>query len=191
MKTSKHIIYSLLALVVIAALYRIIPSRPVNFAPQIAMAVFSGAFFINNKKWALAMPLLSMFISDVIYEVLYMADLSVIKGFYEGQFLNYILFSSMTLFGFIVKKLNLVRIASAAISAPVAYFMLSNFFVWLSGGGLQRPKSFEGLMMCYNDALPFFPNSIYSTLLFTAVLFGGWMLIKSANKKAVPVKTNN
>lgn len=191
MKTSKHIIYSLLALVVIAALYRIIPSRPVNFAPQIAMAVFSGAFFINNKKWAWAMPLLSMFISDVIYEVLYMADLSVIKGFYEGQFLNYILFSSMTLFGFFVKKLNLVRIASAAISAPVAYFLLSNFFVWFSGGGLQRPKTLDGLMMCYSDALPFFPNSIYSTLLFSAVLFGGWMLIKSASTKAVPVKVNN
>jgi len=32
--------------------------------------------------------------------------------------------------------------------------------------------------MSYTDALPFYPNSIYSTLIFSAIFFGGYYLVK-------------
>lgn len=187
MKQSKTFFVALISLVAVSALYRIMPSRPMNFAPQIAIAIFSGALFIKNKKWAFALPLLSMLISDILYEILYQYNLSSMKGFYGGQFFNYLLFTALTAFGFIISKLNLKRILTAAISAPVFYFIVSNFAVWLTGTGFQRPKTFSGLIMCYTDALPFFPNTIYSTLLFSALFFGVWMFVRS--KQHTPAYT--
>src|SRR5215471_13570155 len=99
MKLSKAIIWSFVLLVVVAALYRVIPGRPYGFAPQWAMAVFAGAV-IKDKKFALIIPVLSMFFSDMFYQILYSNGLSDIPGFYEGQWQNYILFGLLTLIGF-------------------------------------------------------------------------------------------
>lgn len=179
MKISKQVIISFILLVIIASLYRIMPGRPFGFAPQIAMAIFGGAV-IKDKKLAFLLPLLSMFVSDVLYEVLYRNGVGNIKGFYEGQITNYILFGSLTVFGFIVKKLNIARIAIASFAAPTVYFLISNFMVWLSNSaeaGLGRPKTFNGLMQCYNDGLPFYPWSLASTFIFSAILFGAYYLL--------------
>ena len=43
MKINKSIIWSLIVMVVVAALYRVIPGRPFGFEPQLALALFSGA----------------------------------------------------------------------------------------------------------------------------------------------------
>ena len=189
MKDKRSIFISLLLLVIVASLYRVIPGRPFGFAPQYAMAIFGGAVFIRDKKWAFALPLLSMFISDALYEVLYHLGVTTIQGFYEGQWLNYLLFALLTTIGFLLKKINVVNVLLASLAAPTVYFLLSNFFVWLGGGGLQRPKTFDGLLMCYNDALPFYPNSLYATVIFSVVLFGGYYFLMNNNRLvAQPVK---
>jgi hypothetical protein len=178
MKLNKTALYILLALVVVAALYRIIPGRPYGFAPQIAMALFGGAV-IKDKKLAFALPLLSMVLSDALFELLYFAGISPMWGFYEGQLTNYVLFALLTVSGFFIKKMSVINIAVASFAAPTAYFLISNFMVWLSGtGGLQRPKTFDVLMMCFADVLPFYKNSIAGTLFFSALFFGSYYLIK-------------
>lgn len=171
MRQTKQIIISFILLVLIASLYRIMPGRPYGFAPQIAMAIFGGAI-IKDKRFAFLLPLLSMFVSDALYEVLYRNGVGNIPGFYEGQITNYILFSAMTVFGFLITKINFSKIFIAALAAPTAYFLLSNFLVWLGGGGLQRPKTFTGLVQCYNDAFPFYAWSVAASLIFSAILFG-------------------
>ena len=179
MKITKQVVVSFILLVIIASLYRIMPGRPYGFAPQIAMAIFGGAI-IKDKKLAFLLPLLSMFISDALYEVLYRNGVGNMPGFYDGQITNYILFGSMTIFGFLIKKINVAKILLASIAAPTAFFLLSNFSVWLSSSpdaGFARPKTFSGLLMCYNDGLPFYPWSVASTLIFSAVLFGSYFLV--------------
>jgi len=181
MKTSNKIILSFLFLVVIAALYRVIPDRPYGFAPQWAMAIFAGAI-IRDKKWAFIIPVLSMFISDLFYEVLFIGGISTIPGFYEGQWQNYILFTLLVFVGFAIKKLNLFQIVAASLAAPTIYFLISNFLVWASNSsirGLDRPKTFDGLMLCYADGIPFFKMSILGTLVFSAVMFGTFIFIKN------------
>ena len=84
----------------------------------------------------------------------------------------------LTSIGFLVNQDKVLSIAGASVAAPSIYFVLSNGLVWLGGGGLHRPKSIEGLMMTYADGLPFYPNSIYSTIFFSLVLFGTWYLVK-------------
>ena len=181
MKTSNKIILSFLFLVVIAALYRVIPDRPYGFAPQWAMALFAGAI-IRDKKWAFIIPVLSMFISDLLYQVLYIGGISAIQGFYEGQWQNYILFTLLVFVGFAIKKLNLFQIVAASLAAPTIYFLISNFLVWASNSsirGLDRPKTFDGLMLCYADGIPFFKMSILGTLVFSAIMFGTFIFIKN------------
>jgi hypothetical protein len=178
MKITKQVVVSFILLVIIASLYRVMPGRPFGFAPQIAMAIFGGAI-IKDKKLAFLLPLLSMFISDALYEVLFRSGVGNMRGFYEGQITNYILFGSMTVFGFLIKKINALKVIAASIAAPTAFFLLSNFFVWFSSSpdaGWSRPKTFDGLLMCYNDGLPFYPWSVASTFIFSAILFGGYYL---------------
>src|SRR6478735_6470289 len=140
MKITIKIIVALVFLTAVCALYRIVPGRPWGFAPQIAMAVFGGAIFIINKKWAFAVPLLSMFLSDVLYEILYQTGVSTMPGFYEGQWQNYLLFALLTTVGFLIKKVKVLNVLLASIAAPTVYFIMSNFLVWAGGGGLERPK---------------------------------------------------
>ncbi len=176
MKFSKNILVVFLAFIGVAALYRIIPGRPYGFAPQIGMALFAGAV-VKDKKMAFALPVLSMFLSDALYELLFRAGISPIWGFYEGQVTNYILFALLVIIGFFITKINWINIAAASLAAPTVYFLISNFMVWVNGGGYHRPKTWEGLLMSYNDGLPFYQNSIIGTLCFSALFFGGYYVI--------------
>jgi len=185
MKTNKRtIIFSLIAIVAISALYRVIPSRPFGFAPQLAIAIFSGALFVKDKKWAFALPLLSMLLSDVLYQVLYINGASYIQGFYGSeQVVNYVLFTLITCIGFFIGKMKVFNIAAASLVAPTVYFIVSNFLVWVMGSGWHHPHTFAGLIWCYSDAIPFYQMSISSTVLFSAILFGGYYALNIVTDK--------
>ena len=122
MKLNRNVVISLLIMTIVAALYRIIPGRPYGFAPQLAMALFGG-IAIKDKKWAFLLPLLSMLISDAIYQLLYIQDLTPIKGFYSGQWINYLEITSVVLIGFLIKKLNVLNF--------VISFLAFNSSSWL------------------------------------------------------------
>jgi hypothetical protein len=191
MKPSKNIVWSFILLVIIAAVYRVIPGRPFGFAPQWAMAVFAGAV-IKDRKWAFIIPVLSMFVSDLFYQALYLGGITNMQGFYEGQWQNYLLFTLLVFVGMAVKKLNVVQITSASFAAPTLYFLASNFLVWASNGttrGLDRPKTLEGLMLCYSDGIPFYKMSILATLVFSLILFGSYFFIRNFQTVAREVKT--
>jgi hypothetical protein len=188
MKLNKNFLLVFLMLIVVAALYRVIPGRPWGFAPHIAMALFGGAV-IKDKKWAFALPLFSLFISDLLYQGLYSAGLSDTPGFYQGQWFNYILFIGVTCLGFFMKNVRLGNVITFSFLAPTVYFLVSNFGVWIGGGGWQRPKTFDGLMQCYADGLPFYRGGLMATLVFGTVLFGAYMLLRK--KELVEAKAPN
>jgi hypothetical protein len=166
-------------LIIAAALYRVWDHRPWGFAPQIAMALFAGSV-IKDKKFAFLVPLFSMLISDSLYQVLYSQGLTEIRGFYEGQLVNYILFTAITAIGFFIKKNHIGSIILGSLGGAIFFFVTSNFFDWLGGGldikGQPYPKTFEGLMNCFAAGLPFFRGSIWATLLFSGIFFGCYYL---------------
>ncbi len=193
MKLNRTFFWALLALTVIAALYRIIPNRPAGFAPQIAMALFGGAI-IKDKKWAFALPVFSMFISDVLYQVLYNLNMTDIKGFYGvGQLTNYLLFAGITVMGFMINKNSIKNILTLSLAAPTLYFLLSNGMVWLAGGPnavnvlTSQPLTSDltGLMQTYMQGLPFYKGSLIATVCFSIILFGAYyMLTRKSNRLA-------
>jgi hypothetical protein len=186
MKFNKNFLLVFILLIVVAALYRVIPGRPWGFAPHIAMALFGGAI-IKDKKWAFALPIFSLFISDLLYQVLYSNGLTDTPGFYAGQWVNYLLFLVITAMGFMMKNVKLGTVISFSFLGPTVFFLLSNFSVWIAGAGWQRPKTFEGLMMCYADGLPFYRGALLATLAFSALLFGVYMLVKKKGMQPAEV----
>ena len=187
MKLNKSLLLSFGLLILAASLYRAWPDRPYGFAPQMAMALFAGAV-IKDKRFAFLLPLISMLISDVFYQVLYMNGLTEIKGFYAGQWLNYALIAGITVFGFLLKKITTLRVAAFSMSGSVLFFLASNFAVWAGGGGFNRPKTFDGLMLCYADGLAFlrdyglvkgsYANLFIGDLFFCTLLFGSFFLLQ-------------
>jgi len=163
-------------MMLVACIYRVIPARPYGFAPQLAVALFAGAV-ISNKKWAILLPLFSMFFSDLLYHFMFTYKLGNVPGFYDGQWVNYLLYTGVILIGFLMKKITIKNIALFSLIGPTAYFLSSNFVVWVGGGGWGRPKTFSGLLQCYEDGVPFYTMSLLSTLIFCTVLFGSWFLI--------------
>jgi len=176
MKLNKYTLLSFLMLIFLAALYRAIPGRPWGFAPQFAMAIFGGAV-IADKKLSFILPLLSLLISDVIYEILYINGLFEIKGFYDGMWINYLLFGSLTIFGFYIQPAKISSIAKGVVAAPTTFFLVSNFITWAGNGGYQRGKTFNGLMQTYIDGIPFYNNSLIATAVFSLFLFGTYHLL--------------
>jgi hypothetical protein len=141
-----------------------------GFSPVIAIALFSG-FIIKQKDNSFLLPLLALFFSDVAIQVLFQQGLFDYPGFYGGQWKNYAVLLISTLIGWGLKGRSYGSLLAGGLLAPVVYFLVSNFIVWTgSGAEALYPKTFSGLMLCYEAALPFFKNSVVATLVFVPVI---------------------
>jgi hypothetical protein len=163
-------------LILVGSLYRVI-LPPYGYAPQIAMTIFGG-LMIQNRKWAFALPVLSLFISDLLYQALYTNGMTNIRGFYTGMIQNYLLLASLTIFPLLLSKQTFKNVAGLSLLSPTVYFLVSNFMVWVGGGGYAHPKTFTGMMQTYSDALPFYYNSLIATAGFNILLFGAFFLTR-------------
>lgn len=186
MKITRDTLVALVILFLAAALYRVWEGRPFGFVPHMAMAIFGGAV-IRDRRLAFLLPLLAMLVSDLVYELMYINGASSIPGFYQGQVWNYLLFAGLVFFGFLMRRITVPRVVGFSISGSLLYFISSNFIVWLGGGGFARPKTFEGLMLCYGDALAFYRdyglvngfvgNFVLGDLFFSLLFFGAFVLL--------------
>lgn len=133
---------------------------------MIAIGVFAG-MAIQRKPAGLLLPLVSVFLADALIHLLYKVDLFEYPGFYSGQWKNYlILVLSTTTIGWLLRARTYTNIIIGAVAAPTLYFLLSNFNVWISTAEVVYPKTFSGLITCYEAALPFYRNGLLSTLVF-------------------------
>lgn len=149
-------IYSMLIL--LAAVSRLLP-HPANFTPIAAMALVGGVYF--EKKYALIIPLVALFISDIFI------------GFHSTVPFVYGSFILIGLVGIWLKSHKKpLPILGCTIFSSLLFFVITNFGVWLTGGGWFYPKTLEGLIECYVMAIPFFRNSIIGDLIYTTGLFG-------------------
>ncbi|NII28228.1 hypothetical protein HB364_24305 [Pseudoflavitalea sp. X16] len=183
MKLNRSTVIYCIVLIAAASVYRAFDNRMLGFAPQIAMALFGG-LAIRNKAWAFALPLFSLFISDVIYEILYTKGLTPIRGFYDGQLVNYLIMASVTLVGIALQKVNIKNIVLGSLIAPTYFFIVSNLMVWLGVGVDLYPLTWDGLVACFTGALPFFKGSVIGTFFFSAIFFGVYYFVNRSR----PVK---
>ena len=143
----------ILPIVIILALSltRIIP-HPWNFSPMLAVGVFSG-FYFRQLYLSLFVVIFSMFIGDLFL------------GFHSLMFFTYIALALAALVGLYVKHFKFTEILYSGIASSVCFFIITNFGAWLMHGELYA-KNFSGLMQSYVMAIPFFHNTLISTLLY-------------------------
>jgi hypothetical protein len=139
-----------------------------GFSPVIAIALFSG-FMMPRKDISFMFPLLALLISDTVIQGLYENNLFKYEGIYSGQWKNYLVLLSATVIGLALKGKKTISLVTGAIAAPTVFFLISNFSVWLSQDILY-PKNFSGLMTCYAAGLPFYKNSLISTIVFLPLI---------------------
>jgi hypothetical protein len=142
---SKEVGSFIIGLFLISALVRLIPHPP-NMTPIGGIAILSGVYLRGYLRYLL--PLIPMMITDILL------------GFSSITLWVYLSFMMITLFSSWMKKTSLVTL----LGSSTIFFLLSNLGVYLLGG---YPQTFQGLLLCYTMALPFFFNTIIGDLIWT------------------------
>ena len=147
-----------LLLILMGVSLRFLPHPP-NFAPIVAIALFSGAYL--SRKIALILPLATMAISDVFI------------GYYEPKLMAsvYGSFLLCVVLGFWLKKhKRWYTVLGSSLLSATLFFVITNFAVWAFTPWYE--KSIFGLIQCYLMALPFFRNALLGNLFYATSLFG-------------------
>ena len=149
--------------VLVAVLTRFLPHVP-NLSPVFAALLFGGAHL--KRRDSIWYPVALLAASDVLLTTLvYHMRL----GWWQS--ITWLAFAVVALIGcWIRKRQTVARIGCATLAGPTAFFVISNFGVWLAGH--LYPATWDGLVTCYVAALPFYRNSLLSTVLYAALLFG-------------------
>lgn len=130
-----------------------------NFTPVIALALFGGVYL--PKKQAVLLPVLFYVIADYVI------------GFHALILYTWGSMAVIALMGTYLKNKNSRKnIFGASLAAALLYFIVTNFGVWLTY--TTYPRTWAGLVECYVAAIPYFRNSLISTVIYTFVLFGSF-----------------
>ena len=113
-----------------------------------------------NRITAISLPIISMFISDLII------------GFHSQIFTVYATIILLSILGHLMKTKNFKNFAITGFTGSFIFFIITNFSVWL--GGSLYPLTIDGIIQCYIMAIPFFHNTLISTMLFLTILFFGY-----------------
>ena len=162
-------------LILIASFSRIIPHMP-NFTPIGAMALFGGAYF-KNKYHAFLIPILSLWISDLVINNFILSYYNEFTWFYSGFLWQYSAFIIIILIGYYsLNKLNFKNILFSSLGSSLIFFVVTNFGVWISGS--MYPLDLNGFITCYVLALPFYKGTLLGFLFYSSFLFGVFEMTK-------------
>tara|TARA_B100001287_G_C22427016_1_gene409583 strand:+ start:41 stop:598 length:558 start_codon:yes stop_codon:yes gene_type:complete len=169
MVKSKNNFYFILGVILLASFSRLIPHYP-NFTPVIAIAIFGGRFF-NDRILAVLLPLLILWVSDLILNNFILNYYESFIFLYPGFFWQYLPIICITLIGrYLLDKISILGLLGVSISSSLIFYIVSNFGVFISSS--IYTKDLSGLITCYTAALPFFYGTLSSTVIYTFSLFG-------------------
>ncbi|MBT4868057.1 MAG: hypothetical protein HON53_23385 [Planctomycetaceae bacterium] len=153
---------------------------PWNFSPLPAICLF-GAAFLPRKSWAYLVPLAAYLLSDL---GIWALTGHVEFAFYPSQPIVYGCIALTISLGFILRKHRSAgSIAATGLVSATLFFLVTNFGVWLVGGGSFYPMTADGLATCYVAGIPFFRNSLISLAVFCPLLFSSAALLQQTEKR--------
>ena len=139
-----------------------------NFAPLAAIALCGAAYF--PQKFKFTVPLLALFVSDVVLNLHYGA--SLLDPLIFGRYLALVVVGCIGLL--VAQRPSFKTLLPASIAGSFIFYVITNAFSWLSDPGYV--KNFAGLVQALTVGLPgyaptwmFFRNSLVSDLFFTAI----------------------
>jgi len=151
-------LFTLLAVVVHA---RILP-LPWHFTPVAASLLFFGARGTRRQMWLpwILLVVADLYLNRFVYAYPLGWDQTVIWAWYAA-----ILWLGTSL----RKTTKPLPIIGAALGSSISFFLISNFMVWATG--TMYPKTWAGLLTCYDAGVPFFRHTLEGDLVFTAAMF--------------------
>lgn len=155
---NKRYLILIVTMVIVGFILRLLP-HPANFAPIMALALFSGLYL--PKKLNILVPVLAMLLSDIFL------------GFYSLpiMFSVYASFLLATVLGaWLQKHKNTKNVILTTFAGSALFFLVTNFSVWAFG--TMYTHNFTGLMQSYYMALPFFRNSLLGNLFYVGIFVG-------------------
>ncbi|MEO5596168.1 MAG: DUF6580 family putative transport protein [Lysobacteraceae bacterium] len=167
----------LTVMILLAALSRVLPHPP-NFSPIEAVALFGGAYFAQRGV-ALLVPLVAMMLSDMMLG--WLNGGIYLDYFADAHFLSiYACIALSTVLGFGLRgRVSGARVVGYSLVGSVLFFLLTNAAVWMTATNLaENPACYSGLGACYAAGLPFFQWTVAGTLFYSAILFGGFALLR-------------
>lgn len=156
-------LFVIFGIIIAAAFSRILP-HPSNFTPILALALFGGAKS-PSRSLAVLVVFLSMLLSDI-----------VIGSHVTLPFVYISLFITVLIGGLLKSNPGLLPLGVATLASAVLFFIVTNFGVWMFEGLYTHNGA--GLIACYIAAIPFFQHTVASSVLFVAILFGGFALLE-------------
>jgi hypothetical protein len=167
----------LLLIIIVVALLRLASFSGIGpltlFTPVGAMALFGGAYFKGNIKPFL-LPLLTLFISDVIVSFTMFPELRV-GLLYAGWYWTYMAFALITLAGkYFIKEINVKNIITAVIVATVIHWLVANVGMCVQENQFTFALYWQKLMSSITYELRFMAG----TALFAAMMFGAFEFLQ-------------
>lgn len=170
MKNDLMIPIIMMTLLVISRMISDIP----NFTATIALIMFTS-YLIRDKFLSVLVILVSQIISDLYI------------GIYSSMFFVYGAYVFIALLSpIIMNKLSFKSVLISPLVTPTIFYIVSNFGVWITGS--TYPLSLDGLIMCYVAGIPFFDETLLSTVVFSVTIYAMMKLIVKEPEKLILIK---
>jgi len=158
----------LIAMIAIAVAWRLVihfsnGAIPYSFTPVEAIALFGGAYFAD-RRLALIVPLAAMLLADLVI------------GLHGMIPVTYGCIALSTLLGFTLRdRVSALRVAAAGVAGSLLFFVVVSFVEWATG---DTEYCRAGIVPCYVAAIPFLKAWLAGTLVWSALLFGTFELLR-------------
>jgi len=155
----------LIIFIIILAVSTRLVAHPYNFTPVLAFSLLAGVY--SKNKFGFLLPISIMLISDYFI------------GMHDTILIVYLSLFAVYLIGYYaIKNINAENIFLGSFLGPLIFFIITNFAVWMNDGVLgMYTDNFIGLIDCYYRALPFFKNTLISTVFFAGVIHASYLLL--------------
>jgi hypothetical protein len=141
---------------------------PYNFTPVEAIALFGGAYF-SDRRLAFIVPLGAMLLADLVI------------GLHPLMPVIYACIAASVVLGFALRnRVSFLRVAGFGVAGSLLFFAVVSFVEWLIG---DTEYCRAGIVPCYVAALPFLKNWLAGTLVWSALLFGTFELLRARSTR--------
>ena len=142
--------------------------HPPNFTPMLSIALLSGLYIKN--KWGFLLPLAIVLFSNYFLEP---GSMYVMIPIYISYFLIY-------LYGAYFSKNTFLDVFKSSFLGAVLFFIITNFAVWINCiifNSFFYSHDIAGLISCYYNGLPFFRNTLVSTIGFSIYFYSCYKFV--------------
>ena len=156
------IIVCTLSLILIGILTRLVPHPP-NFTPILSFALLSSVYTKNN--FGILIPVGIMILSDY-----FLGYHGTIVWVYTALFIIYLVGY------YFIGSVTFKKILVGSFIGSLIFFLVTNLGVWFIG----YPKTIEGFVQCYVLAIPFYKNTLLSTIFYSSIIHSCYIFISNS-----------